>query len=301
MANIGTLIKASSIGKKLAPDFKYLKFDDTAIGMLKNIGNLPIGAWGPLALRPFDDYVIELLDKTSDVTIAAVGYGPYTFFYFDIKNSAGKIIGVRSAGFRFFWCDPEDDYETQQILAEELAVMKKAGIDWEQIQREAWGLNNKDQNFPMIMVIPESVDFVAHSKSEPGYARDMLAAFALLSIEREVIEIPASFRSGRAFINTDSVPSYEPVTVFIRPNAPRVIIQKAEDAAKQERLLREHDVRSHWRILNRGTPAERRVPVKSHKRGDPELGRVEKSYVVELDPLAEVRASTAKKLIKEDA
>jgi hypothetical protein len=40
---------------------------------------------------------------------------------------------------------------------------------------------------------------------------------------------------------------------------------------------REHDVRSHWRTLKSG----KRVPVKSHTRGDVKLGRIEKTYQVE--------------------
>jgi hypothetical protein len=40
---------------------------------------------------------------------------------------------------------------------------------------------------------------------------------------------------------------------------------------------RKHDVRAHWRQLKSG----KRVPVKSHTRGDERLGRIEKTYRVE--------------------
>jgi hypothetical protein len=40
---------------------------------------------------------------------------------------------------------------------------------------------------------------------------------------------------------------------------------------------RKHDVRAHWRLLKSG----KRVPVKSHQRGDELLGRIEKTYRVE--------------------
>jgi len=38
-----------------------------------------------------------------------------------------------------------------------------------------------------------------------------------------------------------------------------------------------HEVRAHWRLLKSG----KRVPVKSHSRGDERLGRIEKTYHVE--------------------
>jgi len=40
---------------------------------------------------------------------------------------------------------------------------------------------------------------------------------------------------------------------------------------------RQHDVRAHWRTLKSG----KRVPIKSHQRGDVKLGRIEKTYHVE--------------------
>ena len=40
---------------------------------------------------------------------------------------------------------------------------------------------------------------------------------------------------------------------------------------------RKHDVRAHWRLLKSG----KRVPVRSHQRGDELLGRIEKTYRVE--------------------
>jgi len=45
---------------------------------------------------------------------------------------------------------------------------------------------------------------------------------------------------------------------------------------------REHDVRGHWReYRNEDGSVRMRVPVKSHKRGDIRLGRIEKTYSVE--------------------
>ena len=38
-----------------------------------------------------------------------------------------------------------------------------------------------------------------------------------------------------------------------------------------------HEVRAHFRLLKSG----KRVPVKSHERGDERLGQIEKTYSVE--------------------
>jgi hypothetical protein len=46
--------------------------------------------------------------------------------------------------------------------------------------------------------------------------------------------------------------------------------------------MREHDVRAHWRtLLNEDGSVRARIPIKSHVRGDRQLGRIEKTYKVE--------------------
>ena len=53
-------------------------------------------------------------------------------------------------------------------------------------------------------------------------------------------------------------------------------VSKIVDIALHGIRKREHDVRAHTRLLKSG----RRVPVKSHTRGDKSLGRIEKTYKV---------------------
>ena len=59
--------------------------------------------------------------------------------------------------------------------------------------------------------------------------------------------------------------------------AKRMTVEKVIARSITHHRHRWHEVRSHFRLLKSG----KRVPVKSHERGDERLGRIEKSYSVE--------------------
>jgi hypothetical protein len=64
--------------------------------------------------------------------------------------------------------------------------------------------------------------------------------------------------------------------------AKRSTVEKVIARAVTHHKNREHDVRAHFRILkNEDGTVRKRVPVKSHKRGDDRIGVIEKTYVVE--------------------
>lgn len=67
--------------------------------------------------------------------------------------------------------------------------------------------------------------------------------------------------------------------------AKRVTVEKVAARAITGMKKKEHDVRGHFRTLrNADGTVKKRVPVKSHKRGDIRLGRVEKTYRVQTEP-----------------
>jgi len=64
--------------------------------------------------------------------------------------------------------------------------------------------------------------------------------------------------------------------------AKRSTVDKVIARAITHHKNREHEVRAHFRALkNEDGTVRKRVPVKSHKRGDDRLGKIEKTYVVE--------------------
>jgi hypothetical protein len=64
--------------------------------------------------------------------------------------------------------------------------------------------------------------------------------------------------------------------------AKRMTVDKVIARSITHHKHRWHEVRSHWRTLkNKDGTVKKRVPVKSHERGDERLGRVEKTYKVE--------------------
>ena len=62
----------------------------------------------------------------------------------------------------------------------------------------------------------------------------------------------------------------------------RVTVEKVVARAISHHKNRQHEVRAHWRCYhNEDGTVRKRVPVKSHKRGDERLGRIEKTYQVQ--------------------
>jgi hypothetical protein len=116
-----------------------------------------------------------------------------------------------------------------------------------------------------------------------GLIRVFYAQLALMNAEKEIIPQTPVARDGRGIIKGKSVPRFKPHTIVLRPDAPRRVSMMARDitaAWHRGSPKREHDVRSHFRTLKSG----RRVVVRAHQRGDASLGRVEKNYLIELDP-----------------
>jgi hypothetical protein len=105
-----------------------------------------------------------------------------------------------------------------------------------------------------------------------GLSLATLAAMAFRPEGREVVTPPGRWLAKRRH-GYQSRP-FASHTVVRIDMAPRLLYQRAVDASREPIHKREHDVRSHPRVLHRGTAYERTVIVKSHTRGVPALGQI---------------------------
>jgi hypothetical protein len=128
-----------------------------------------------------------------------------------------------------------------------------------------------------------------------GTSVDVLDIMTELGGElRHIWGLLVALGAGQLGVESKTSPQAKPMTTRAMPNgkpllplehkvlhlhlAKRQTVDKVVARAITHHKNREHEVRAHFRLLKK---SGRRVPVKSHKRGDEKLGRIEKTYRVE--------------------
>lgn len=257
----------------------------SATQMAHEISNTNPAQWVSLARMPFErDVFIEWdhtvythsMESAKSVGLFADKHGTITVMMHDPRvskyNVTPSIFGIAFDPPEDWLINREKEHRTQTQFA---------AMGWGPKFVAQYGLPINPAVYlePLYKKLPAE-ESLAYAKEFAGQVRMACAVLALLNIEREVIHMPASSRHGRTMLGNRQVARYRPNLVVVRPDAPRIIRERAEEIERMASRKREHDVRSHWRRLKDG----RRVPVRSHMRGDPALGHVHKRYIVEKNP-----------------
>jgi len=282
------------------------------------LANSPMKDWHHLLAPPFDQFILEykteilgpeVIENNRSLHKCRPGWihiDKMSLCIRELPKDKVKRLGtnVTFSPLCFFWSEPEgieqlekeaDDY-FRNLPTNDLATLGMGGAtirslkDFRDYHMGASDYPEYPKLMPILEVLQDNDLMVMH---QPGSARVYLAYLALMNVERETIVLPKSYRAGRVFVNGDSKPSYEPLVVRIQPNAARIILEEDGSIQEGHREVRQHEVRRHLRRLKSG----REVWVKPHKRGNPELGTIIKTYQIESDPLAQDRADAARKLL----
>ena len=113
----------------------------------------------------------------------------------------------------------------------------------------------------------------------PGLARLLCAALAFINTPRAVEFVDQPGKTS-TFIGGEIRPYPKRQLIVIRPDGVRTVKRAAQQRNTPPTPKREHDVRSHLRHYKSGKVAV----VRSHRRGDADLGTVRSEYIVEKDP-----------------
>ena len=294
--------------------YNMLRYDETAMQLASKVA-CQRDRWERMSVPPFPNCIIEFDAGNSDLDIREGGYrarraqggvlvistphGEGHHMIYSLLVSEDKMV-VPSP-----WVignipidittDPgiidEKRNERLELLRKNAESYAWSTSDDGIYKPEGWHANANPQFLDWANKQNPNVhlfDFLLTSMSSArGGPVLWLAMIALLNVERSTVIVPPTYRDGRTIVGKENVPRYRPTVVVIRPDAPRRVSKGAKHAQPTGIKKREHDVHAHLRrYRNPDGSIRRTVKVRSHTRGDPELGRVVKQYLVEADPNA---------------